>query len=837
MTYLFDQLHRSMLEEEEPLREEEVRVLSQRLSQLCAKSDDERRPSIDVKRQRPSSPDLNAKKVRGDPDRLPGQERIPTYLSTDRLMSLNIDLPSHGSIEDLQRLGFCLHQLAVLPIEEELWTGYRECGTGLWRNEQSIPKHSHYWPHHVKSLMPTETTDGDEQRACENVVHHYLGEMHNQLVRYQQEYEGRRRALVVVTPTLEETLRKLVHENAVVPLRMKVGMALAVLRCDDEDHWLQCQYQAANPTDYQVRIVTIYSLVYISLIFQEQVAKSLHETTVQMECAKYELVECQQRLLCNRPPASYDYLQMALPSLMDTVQRYEQLIQQTKTRLMAVYLAGIEARIDQYQTRLREQTKQMWQQHRQHVPDREMSPVFADLIDKRASVAKKKLAVINQFTIDYHIRSRYGREEKIRKGKEKDLRRIGFLSSLILDPRIDTKHLLGEEQRQLLQRGPTYVPPCQLHLSSSLPSVVDLVKKQYAPLQHQMASLFSRYNIGIAQQENMKGQIKQEFNAAFSRSVPDTVLGRASREKQCVQSIQTTLKNNDWILRRTADHQNSFYLGQRKHLEEKCNAYMSQTDDYQLIFLVDEETRSQVRQKLIRNIRGLNAELETLHKQKRLMTGAYETLRVNVDKVSLPHLYFLPELSAANQLVVTPMISAHHSATSRISRYLHWLLRPVIAGAMRRQIFKDEADFLQRLIQYSEVEKQLQPTTMFATIRITNAQSLVSHASLVETLTYFLKDQLLTNKIQYTSLRNPLPQYIAISTVTKLAELYLEHNLFYYKDKIYEFNKGGPNSLLFSDDLLNIYLFAWQKLVFVDERLNSELCGRYQRLPLDVLLR
>ena len=250
-----------------------------------------------------------------------------------------------------------------------------------------------------------------------------------------------------------------------------------------------------------------------------QVAKSLHETSrFRWSCAKYELVECRRRLLCNRPPASYDYLQIALPSYEG---RYgfrgtNELIQQTKSRIsMAVYLTGIEARIDQYQTRLREQTKQMWQQHRQHVPDREMSPAFADLIDKRASVAKKKLAVINQFAIDYHIRSRYGREENIHKGKEKDLRRIGFLSSLILDPRIDAKHLLSDKQRQLLERGPTYVPPCQLHLSASLSSVDDLIKKQYAPLQHQMASLFSRYNIGIAQQEHMKSQVKQEFKTVL----------------------------------------------------------------------------------------------------------------------------------------------------------------------------------------------------------------------------------------------------------------------------------------------------------------------------------
>jgi hypothetical protein len=174
------------------------------------------------------------------------------------------------------------------------------------------------------------------------------------------------------------------------------------------------------------------------------------------------------------------------------------------------------------------------------------------------------------------------------------------------------------------------------------------------------------------------------------------------------------------------------------------------------------------------------------------------------------------------------MISAHRSATSRISRYLHRLLRPLMASTMRRHVFTGEPDFIQRLIHYSQADqKQLQPTTLFATIQITNAQSIVSHASLVETSTYFLRNQLITNQIQYTSLMSPHPQYIAISTITKLTELYLQHNLFYYQDKIYGFNKSGPNSLLLSDDLLDIYLFAWQEIVFDDERLKTELCGRY----------
>jgi hypothetical protein len=87
---------------------------------------------------------------------------------------------------------------------------------------------------------------------------------------------------------------------------------------------------------------------------------------------------------------------------------------------------------------------------------------------------------------------------------------------------------------------------------------------------------------------------------------------------------------------------------------------MNQTDQYQLMFTVDEQNRSHVQQKLVRKVRDLNTELETLYKQKRIMKAAYETLRVNVDKISLPYLYFLPELSTVSNAIATLDSSSIH---------------------------------------------------------------------------------------------------------------------------------------------------------------------------------
>ena len=278
-----------------------------------------------------------------------------------------------------------------------------------------------------------------------------------------------------------------------------------------------------------------------------------------------------------------------------------------------------------------------------------MSSALTHLIDERATVAKKKLTVTREFTIDYHVRSPYGRWENIHKNKEQKLPRLGFLTSLVVDPRIGSiTHPLAEEQRQLLRRGPTYVSPCQMHLAPSLSTMDDLVRKQYAPLQHQMALLFSRYNIDISRQENIKCQIKKEFKDLFSRAIPDDIRARASNERDVSRSLRATLKKNNWMLRRTADHLTGFYLGPRLYFDQKCYEYLNESDCYHVLFTVDEHNRDRVRQEVASKAHGLNSELETMHKQKRLTKEVYERLRVNVNHISLPYLYFLPELSTVS---------------------------------------------------------------------------------------------------------------------------------------------------------------------------------------------
>ena len=175
------------------------------------------------------------------------------------------------------------------------------------------------------------------------------------------------------------------------------------------------------------------------------------------------------------------------------------------------------------------------------------------------------------------------------------------------------------------------------------------------------------------------------------------------------------------------------------------------------------------------------------------------------------------------------MISSHHSATTSIAKYLNRLVRPVMTRHMDRTTFINEADFIQKLHYYTYKEHYLKATTLFATIKVTNIHTMVSHRSMVATLGHFLTDHLGTPRLEYkliTTKTTDKPESISIATIKQLTELYFDNNIFYYNDNIYQFTKGGPTSLLYSETLSNIYLFMWAKEIFANPRLNKELYGR-----------
>ncbi|CAF2113717.1 unnamed protein product, partial [Rotaria magnacalcarata] len=261
---------------------------------------------------------------------------------------------------------------------------------------------------------------------------------------------------------------------------------------------------------------------------------------------------------------------------------------------------------------------------------------------------------------------------------------------------------------------------------------------------------------------------------------------------------------------------NTFYLGNRQEFETKAIDYASKSDAYKVLLNKDTDNGGQQWQiELKQMVESMNLLLESLKNHKAVNIDLFNRLLVDASKVKLPYLYFLPDVSKENEISLVPYITSKHSPTWRIGKYLNELLRPFVDKNLSTTTFRDEPDFMRKLNDYVYVERHLRATTLFCSIKIINYYTLDIHKNMVDTVGYFLKDNLVTNKLEQ----------VTIQTIKNLLLIFLYNNVFYYKDKIYTLMKGSSNTMPLSDTLSNIFLFTWQKKILKEIKSKNEFFG------------
>ena len=332
----------------------------------------------------------------------------------------------------------------------------------------------------------------------------------------------------------------------------------------------------------------------------------------------------------------------------------EKLIGRKKLDRMALDMMKGERKFHHCQKLFDDELWSMWQNHRQLINGKGMPTTLSNLIERRFTNIVERWRDIYLFRILYYVQAPYGDwealEEKKAKtnGNEQPKRKIITFHSPMI---IHAQHSFTEQQLQLLHRGPTYVPPCQIHVASSNSSLEEIVKKQYAPLRHHLAGVFSKYAINVALQFTIQEDIYDSFKKSFFISLPPDLEQRALDEQRLIQTIRQALKNSNLILRRTADNMNTFYLGNREEFQRKSDEYLAITDQYEVFSTINEETRDRVLHSQINQLSEyINEALAILRRRNELDENLCKRLRVDAAKVKLSYLYFLPNVSQVRQV-------------------------------------------------------------------------------------------------------------------------------------------------------------------------------------------
>ncbi|CAF3826272.1 unnamed protein product [Rotaria sp. Silwood1] len=808
-------------EEEKPQQDTET-ILSQKMSELSTNNQKECDSFATTdKKRRSSTSNTNSKRMKISYDDEEEEEddlifskqyEIPTYLQMNNKsfirMAQHIMKDIHSfTLNDIHKIVVSMYLIESLHIKKQIAEIYLKSVTGILQGpDYDLVEVDHrVVPIQIKSLMfkqcklmtmvpnsvttATDTTFDPEQFVCQ-----HLRELNETIEHLQQQLNELKTSLIGFTGAMEECIHIYIKEYGIKPLELKRDTTITKITYNYESEILKRKYLEEQPNEYQIEVV-----------------QRLINRRCETENSKRLLMELKQGIFFHKSFIFFDPLQISIPTVPsnttnDKLYRqfsnmHEKIIDYHKLDSLAVHLLQAEIRYYRCQNIFDSALSQMWTNHRNLVKNQGMTTGLLNLIEKQLDNVTNRWRDVYNYRIDYFLQNSYYEFDSLNHNEKQDTpQKIGFSYSLF----IDTKHRFTQKQLQILSRGPSYIPPCQTYISFANKSMYDITKKQFAPLNHQLASIFAKHNIHLPVRMEFQSKMYEKFEELFSSQIPSSLYERAYYEKELIQSIRNSLKKNNLILRR-----NSRLKRQRG----------PKSDDYKVLVDFNLETNEKPLHIALKDmIESMNSLIEKLKTHKSIKDDLYNRLVADPTKVKLPYLYFLPNVSKDNTTTLVPFITSKYSSTWKIGKYLNQLLRPFVDKILKSKTFYDESDFIRKLNYYANTERRLRSTTLFCTVQITNFYTMDTHKNMLDIVEHFLSNNLATNKLES----------LTIETIRNLLYLVLYNNVFYYKNKLYAFTKGGPNTMPLTETLSTIDVSIWQEKILKEIDENIEFFGRYK---------
>jgi hypothetical protein len=602
---------------------------------------------------------------------------LPEFLSrTDDKFKLTLNplLKQEASsidIEQLRQIALLKYQIALLKyqiaqnnLEISLWDTYLRSGTGTielpyeqrHRRQQTTaattttmanlsmsPVSLSLWPDHLKTKIIESShqkntkipklTDLNQvtDSMCHGYVHEKLSQYFDEIEVYLKKLEEQKSQLINGLPReIEEAIDQFIEEHALTFEQIPIDGLIASAKYHYVDRSFELEFLQENPRDYHLELFEKLSR-----------GRYLNDT------AKLNVTILKERLVHNHLPSTFTSIEIPLPIPLTAIEnneirqrlseRYDKILQETKSKMMLMYIAVQEAQAEGYQ----------------QIYDRD----HAESENLTSTESYKRLTPTLQlsfqsFKLHVSIKNEFFRQNSdgqtldcIRRSDHSKMYHTGGCTPILYQ---NTLHRLSEQKQVMfLNRGPAYVSPCQLHTLSystnTRNSLQQILQKQMAPLRRQITKLFREYPIAISRETLFDDTIQTLFTNSFSTAVPPKLKQRAEEEKQLIQSIRHYLKQNRLILRRTADDCNTYYIGSLEDFHSKSQQYIENSTNYEIHGGIHEDNDEQ--KQLDDILQSIDFSLNNL-KERKLITEE-QVLKLSLrhrKDIQLPALYFLPNM-------------------------------------------------------------------------------------------------------------------------------------------------------------------------------------------------
>lgn len=259
--------------QDEEMDVDETKILSQKLSQLSTKSDEE---ECNKKKRRlsslSSSPDAIPKRIKSNESNDDDEINYTSHELDDDLAKIPFNLvatnpsfiyltqrvlneaASSMTMEDIQQLALVIYRLSLIRIHKQITMIYLKSGTGILNDPgpELVPVDRCVWPAVVQSALPPTNNTQDTQTACEQLVYDRLQRLDRKLTYYEEEFNYQKSCIIGFTEAMENMIDEYVQQMVIAPFKLKRDVKIATVRFQFDVEIMERKFQQRHPTEYQV---------------------------------------------------------------------------------------------------------------------------------------------------------------------------------------------------------------------------------------------------------------------------------------------------------------------------------------------------------------------------------------------------------------------------------------------------------------------------------------------------------------------------------------------------------------------------------------------------------
>ncbi|CAF4392485.1 unnamed protein product [Rotaria magnacalcarata] len=511
------------------------------------------------------------------------------------------------------------------------------------------------------------------------------------------------------------------------------------------------------------------------------------------------------RIHCKFLPLNFDHLENFISCIdylplnnnakaIEIKNKHYKIIQEAKRQWLNYFLNIYEIKIQEYEQQYQNEfiklrslfsnnnDKTMLTNIKEHINNR-INRLKKDIYDKMASFQRIIL------------------QNRQRSSSTKNV--IGVSSEPYLDL---ISNPFDKRQWNYLSLGPSYIrvnqsairPKCQQETE-----IKNEHKDIYSKVENHLTGYPHRIPRNNAIFKQYSDHLLDYLNQSYFTPLPYKDQYKSHEQAQILGSIRRIIQNMNLVIRVT-DKGNNFYIGSVGEFEQKAQKFFSDTNAFiELSYNPFNEILDKVIQ-LLNTLRGKDL----------IRKWQYEQMMPDRTKCELAHLYFNPK-THKDVIPVRPIESTIHASTTKISKFLDKILRPIFDDKCKDTTIIDGAFLITELSKYNK-KGLLKPTTRFCTFDIRNLYTMLPQEESLDILMTFLHAH------GYRKVKG-----ISIDTIKKLASIILKDNVFAYGKKIYKQTTGGAMGSSLTLTLANIFMSEWQKTIVEEQTKTGEFYGRY----------